>query len=315
MSEGSGSNQELKTLREWAEFIALVTRWGAVIVGGMSLLLYAGEIGHFPSGISLGEGLAFYLICAGFCLLYFIYWASLSSLGSLLMRVPFNWIVAWDRSRATGKVDASVIPHSVPLFHMNKPEVWITAVMGIWFLAGFSLNGGPKWYWLVPLALWQGFLVGACLIMRRRQDYYASGLGAAAVISDKSKREHRFALRVFVALLLFFPLVVMPGRQGFIDTAFRWAQLRKNNAVVHIKAPWTALVEQGGLPGQASFLGPQYKRYHGTTVLLRSLGDSVVLSIPTGLPDPKSVKPGTVIVIEAHQLKKIAIPATDIWIE
>ena len=57
------------------------------------------------------------------------------------------------------------------------------------------------------------------------------------------------------------------------------------------------------------------RRYSGITVLLRSLGDSVVLSIPTGLPAPGTVKPGTVIVLEPDQFKKLSIPASDIWIE
>jgi hypothetical protein len=158
-------------------------------------------------------------------------------------------------------------------------------------------------------------MIGIWLIIRRQQEFSEVGIGGVGSSDPKRKLERIFALRVIGALIILMPFVVMPNRQGFVDTTFAWAQLRKESAVVHIKAPWTEVVEQGGLRGQKSFRGPEYKRYSGVTVLLRSLGDSVVLSIPTGIPHPGTVKPGTVTVVEPDQFKKVSIPASDIWIE
>ena len=302
-------------IKEWASLIALAVRWGAVVVGGMSLLLYAGEIGHFPSGIGLGEGLAFYLICTAFFLLYFLYWTAVTAIGAVLMRAPFEWLLRLDRKRGKSNPNHQHLPHLIPLGRMTSLEVITTAVIGLWFLVKLCLDGEPRWYWLLLIALVQGLMVGLWLIIKRQQEFSRVSFGGIKADEPKRQRERLFALRASAVLILVLPFLLMPDRKGFVDTTFGWSQLRKENAVVHIKAPWTALLDTVYVPGQKSFRGSDYKRYTGVTVLLRSLGDSVVIAVPTELPDPAKSKLGTVVEVRSDQIKRISIPATDIWVE
>lgn len=315
MDSQSSEAGAVSVIKEWASLIALVVRWGAVVVGGMSLLLYAGEIGHFPSGIGLGEGLAFYLICIAFFLLYFLYWTAVTAIGAILMRGPFELLLKIDRKR--GKTDPKhhAFPHSVPLARMTSIEVILTALIGLGFLIRLCIDGEPSWYWVLLIALAQGFMIGFWLIIRRRHQVSQVNLGSIVADEPKQQRQRSFVLRALAVFILIVPFLLMPDRKGFVDMSFGWAQLRKENAVVHVKAPWTALLDTSYVVGQKSFRGPDYKRYHGVTVLLQSLGDSVVIAVPTGLPDPAKTKIGTVVEVRPDQIKRISIPATDIWVE
>lgn len=315
MTEKSDGNHELSTLKQWAELIALIVRWGAIVVGGMSLLLYAGEMGHFPSGIGLGEGLAFYLICTAFFLLYFLYWTAVTAIGAVLMRAPFEWLLWLDRKRGKANQKHRTFPHSVPLARMTSWEVVATALIGFGFLVKLCIDGEPRWYWVLLIAFVQGLAIGLWLIIQRQHEFSQVSLGATVADEPKRRRQRSFVLRASAVFILGVPFLLMPDRRGFVDTTFGWAQLRKENAVVHVKAPWTGLLDTSYVPGQKSFRGPDYKCYHGVTVLLRSLGDSVVIAVPTGLPDPAKTKLGTVVEVRPDQIKKISIPATDIWIE
>jgi hypothetical protein len=281
----------------------------------MSLLLYAGEIGHFPSGIGLGEGLAFYLICIAFFLLYFLYWTAVTAIGAVLMRSPFELLLKLDRKRGKTNPKHQTFPHSVPLARMTSLEVILTALIGLGFLVRFCIDGEPSWYWVLLIALIQGLMIGFWLIIQRLHEFSQVSLGGIVLDEPKRQRHRSFVLRASAAFILVMPFLLMPDRKGFVDTSFGWAQLRKENAIVHVKAPWTALLDTSYVVGQKSFRGPDYKRYYGVTVLLQSLGDSVVIAVPTGFPDPAKTKIGTVIEIRPDQMKKLSIPATDIWVE
>lgn len=315
MDMKSSEMKGVSVIKEWASLVALAVRWGAVVVGGMSLLLYAGEIGHFPSGIGLGEGLAFYLICTAFFLLYFLYWTAVTAIGAVLMRGPFELLLKLDRKRGKANPKHRTFPHSVPLARMTSLEVVSTALIGLWFLVKFCIDGEPSWYWVLLVALVQGLSIGLWLIIQRQHEFSHISLGHVAAGEPTRQRQRSFVLRAAAVFILLMPFLLMPDRKGFVDTSFGWAQLRKEDAVVHVRAPWTALLDTSYVVGQKSFRGPDYKRYHGVTVLLRSLGDSVVIAVPTGLPDPAKTKVGTMIEIRPAQIKRIAIPATDIWVE
>lgn len=248
-SEASG----VGVIREWASLIALAVRWGAVVVGGMSLLLYAGEIGHFPSGVGLGEGLAFYLICTAFFLLYFLYWAAVTAIGAVLMRAPFEWLLKLDRKRGQTNPKHRTFPHSVPLARMTSMEVVSTALIGLWFLVRFCIDGEPRWYWVLLIAIVQGCLIGLWLIIQRQHEFSQVSLGGIVTAEPKGQRQRSFVLRASAVFILVVPFLLMPDRKGFVDTSFGWAQLRKENAVVHVKAPWTALLDTSYVVGKKAF--------------------------------------------------------------
>lgn len=73
---------------EFGGLIGTFTKYGTLLVGGLCLLMYSNEIGQFPEGMGLGEGLAFYLVCAGFLIAYSLYTAICTATGCLLLAWP-----------------------------------------------------------------------------------------------------------------------------------------------------------------------------------------------------------------------------------
>lgn len=79
MSDANSKNTEPN---EFAGLIGTFTKYGTLLVGGLCLLMYSNEIGQFPEGMGIGEGLAFYLVCAV---------ASINSVRLDLRRVDTAW--------------------------------------------------------------------------------------------------------------------------------------------------------------------------------------------------------------------------------
>ena len=68
-----------------------VIRWGALVIGGVCLLVYSALIGQFPEDLALGEGIALYVLSVGFLLGYALYWVGITSVG-LFIGVPRDHI-------------------------------------------------------------------------------------------------------------------------------------------------------------------------------------------------------------------------------
>lgn len=89
MSDEKGKDWDVGDLLEQ---VGTVAKYGTLLVGGLCLLMYSNEIGQFPEGMGLGEGLAFYLVCAGFLFVYLMYMGICTATGCLLLVGPAKWI-------------------------------------------------------------------------------------------------------------------------------------------------------------------------------------------------------------------------------
>src|SRR5260370_6589135 len=92
MTMSEKKEQKVSTVKDVVEITSAAVRWGALLAGGFCLLYYCTEIGHFPEGIELGEGLAFYLISVAFMLICAFYITCLTALGSALVGLPTDWL-------------------------------------------------------------------------------------------------------------------------------------------------------------------------------------------------------------------------------
>ena len=283
----SGKSSEVTRLKEGIDLLGSVAKYGTFLVGGTCLLLYSKEIGRFPEGVGLGEGLAFYLVCAGFLVAYGIYTLFCLAGGAIVLVWPVRYLQQrikkrdkdfQERHRWLVRTDFSVVLDPMFLFigivslalhvvyaYLQPPGVWY----GWLFL-------------LVPMVQATGFFL--FLVISRRYRHVESGL-----ITDEdlhapgvSRRDDLIvARRVLLVWLILAPMIVMPDRLFLVKTAFQLAQLRKDNATVHVKAPWTKRLEQPAFIGAESFLGDEHRRFERVNVLLRSVGDSVVIELPS----------------------------------
>jgi hypothetical protein len=299
------SSKETMSFKELVDLSGAIVRWGALSMGGLCLLMYTNEIGQFPEGLNLGEGLAFYLVCVGFWIVYSLYVMGLTAAGCLLIGPLMKWAQKMNRRRAANKM--MKLPRNTDAPTDFSPMwdvlVAVAGVCGLFFI-GFYIWKNPKIGWIaLLLSLCQGLLVAMGLWLRRQHTYLQSGLVVATDIPsdpDRKLATVRFMQRPLIALLFVLPLLIGPERMFLVDAAFKIAKLRKDNATIHVQKPWSVRVSVSTLQPTESFLGDEYVQFKNVKVLLRSVGEKVVIELPqTGsAPAVKLPVPSSHIIVE-----------------
>lgn len=117
----------LAVLKDVAELLSTCGKWGAFFIGGFCMLLYTNEIEQFPEGLQLGEGLAFYLVSAGFFFAYAFYTVGLTAFGCILLRWPAHWLrnggITWRRRKNSAKTASSRLDTDLPTDFASMPAV------------------------------------------------------------------------------------------------------------------------------------------------------------------------------------------------
>lgn len=290
-------------LKDLVELGGSFVRWGSLSMGGLCLLIYSNEIGQFPEGLNLGEGLAFYLVCAGFWLVYSLYVVILTALGSVLMAWPAR--VAYEvrrRKRASTEARRSSVDLPVDFSPMYEFPCIAFGLLGLLVLGIYAFSDAMGAAVLFALALLQGLFVATFLLVRRRHIYLASGLLVHSDTHEDVRRKRAtttLAQRVVIGFIVVAPLVIGSERFALVDAAFRTAQLRKEKAVIHVKKPWSTRVASSKLVPGKSFLGEDYEEFREVKVLLRSVGEKVVIELPQTIGRPV----------------KLPIPSSEIFVE
>lgn len=286
------------------EDVGVFTRYGTLVVGGLCLLMYSSEIGQFPEGMGLGEGLAFYAVCAGFLVAYVFYISICTATGCLLLGWPAEQVqrALFRRLKARAK-PASTNHVRTDFSTMMEWPVSALGAVGLVFHVGYIyLSPQPTFaalFLFVPIA--QGAGVVLLLIATRKRDHLDSGV---LVSSDNStdtggaRRNLSHLRRGLLVWLLVAPMLVLPDRLFLVDAAFRMVQLRKESATVHVKAPWSVKVAQSTLQKGPSFLGSDYVEFQKVKVLLRSVGQKVVIEFPTQAGARKLSIPSDAVYVE-----------------
>lgn len=273
--------------KEQAEMISTLGKWSVLFTGGLCLLIYANEIGTFPEGLQLGEGLAFYLISAGFLLVYSFYTLGLVALGSIIFRLIYPGtirVLSWYRNKR-GKNQKNLSLEqlvTVDFSAMWGSEVWGGALVGLMLIGFLSPNWSALWSH-VFLILIEGALLGVLVVSRRKRNFLDAGLALKEAFSDdldERKKQHIILQRLLIAAMAFMPLIGGTQYFTFAEAAFRVAQLRKDKATIQIQKHWAARLVDRGKTAAPSFLGEDYREFEGINVLLRSVGTKVTIQLP-----------------------------------
>jgi hypothetical protein len=268
-----------KSASEWLTLVGSAVRWLSLLAGGVALLLYTTEIKHFPEGVQLGEGLAFYFVSIGLVLAFIAYWIAVTALGGLLLRWPaevFNLQRLRAKQRggpwANLRTDFSVL-WSFPM--------WMAGVLGGgFFIALLALKRPDQIWYYAAVVFIQGFILSIWLLARRRMSALTLDSIAGPQADGEQRRQLRIVNIAFIVMLTSCPALVGLSPTLLVDAAFRMAQLRKDQAEVHAKQPWAQRLADAGLKGHPSFLGPDHLRFDNVKVLLRSVGTKIVVELP-----------------------------------
>lgn len=291
--------EKLKVTKEAFDVANIVIKWGVLAIGALCLFAYSAEIEYLVEDISIGDGLAFYLISVGFLMAYAVYWLVNTSMGCVLASIAAQLL-----QRFFLKKDSKKPPHLNVDYSVMRPF----PVVGI-AIAGFGATAiaihRDEWsgWMFVASSFVQGLMFVLMLSNKAKLDSGYEGIiaveGRATLNSDKAA-DIRFVQKTLLAVVVITPLFLAPDKMFLVDGAFRITQLRVDSATVHVKDPWTERMKKSGLAGQQSFLGSDFTQYENVPVLLKSLGKKVVIKLPSK---------------QDGKLQKLAIPSDAIYVE
>lgn len=270
----------MQRFKEVWELATAIIRWAALVIGGTCLLLICVTTGWFPEDITLGEGVALYFISVGFVIAYAAYWLGVTSVGLLLARWPMEFAF-----RIRKKTPSHAAGYALSnLRIMWSLPVWGAAAIAVALVATQPIRIG--WYGIVMYACvlsLQGAMGGMLLAMYRGIRLNESGLRLTdhARLDGENPTDFRGFTYVLGGMWILAPGLIGLANDSLMNSAFRMAQLRKDNAVVHVAVPWSQRLIVAGLQPRESFLGADYARFENVTVRMRSIGARVVLEVPS----------------------------------
>jgi len=284
--------EKISALKDIAGLIGTCTGWAAALLGGYCLLAYSFHIGYFPEGIGFGEGLAFYFVSVCFLLVYLIYVLVCTGFGSLMWSWPAHVLQNMGPRRLAtmpGRRSDIVIDYSP----MLSSPAWFFGVIGALIFVALLLSDYPAAGGFFVVSCGQGVLVIGLLGARTRLRHLRSGLflahrdGSVPGLEEETTESVAVTVyRTLLGLICALPLLLGEHSGFLISSAFNLAQLRKNNATIHVKLPWAIRVLESTLVPQRSFRGEDYAKFVGVKVLLRSVGTKVIIELPQNAGKP-----------------------------
>lgn len=270
-------------------------------LGSACVIIYALRIGHFPQGVTLGDGLLFLLAACCFGAVYAVFVASFTGLGicmSIVLRPMFRASFTWSQRK---ELKPKKMKYELARFHGAAIPFAVIAVL---LVLAFGQQAKEA-YWLLPLmsvALYVFYSIATGAdAQRKRNERILSTLihtpekallqKAGSVEKDKS------AYLVSIAVMMLTPILFGGVSGQLIDTAMRIAQVRIETATLYLKAPYSSLMPDNLIPKDLK--APEgYKAYTGVTVEFKGFGSTTVISFPDGKLRRQLVIPNNQIIVE-----------------
>jgi len=302
-------NNQKKCTGKYKDIIDLITntaKLGTFSIGGICWVKYINEIGHFPEGVNVGDGITMYLVTSGFLFIYGIFLISTTALGSILMSFLLPWIgkgisfsKKWLKPKQSKKNNFIIIHH---FEKMREGHLIAPSIIGTLLILTIS-KSVSQLLLLITCAAAQGIFYGIYLQHNKNVAYNKLGLNENnhPTMPNDENQLVKFKF-ILVAIIISIPSLFTTkfSNISFVDAAFNFSHLRKESATVHIKSPWSGKINRMNNKPSQSFLGRDYLEYKGVKVLLQSIGSSVIIELPGG---------------EDKVLSTLAIPKEAIFVE
>jgi len=218
----------------------------AIAVGTIIVILYAGRVGYYPSGLTFGDTLLFIAVAISFGFSY-----------TLVVFILF----------CTSDVLLSFITSCLQIFNTNhkidvntslKVGILIFGIIGIALIIySFFSNRETFFGLLVSVPLMSCFLY-------IYNTFRIEKLDTDEIKRDKSKMQIIFALLIYI-----IPLVVGKFQGSAIDQAMRLIGVRNDNATVQFDNDYQLFIEE--------ITKTKDKKMYSVKILFQGLGSSNVL--------------------------------------
>jgi len=104
----------------------------SIALGSACVIIYALRVGHFPQGLTLGDGLLFMLAASCFGVVYAMFVGCLVSLGivlSIVIRPTLNFVLKRIQAKTNTKKE---LTYEMALFHWGAIPFALVAMVLIW---------------------------------------------------------------------------------------------------------------------------------------------------------------------------------------
>lgn len=272
----------------------------SIALGSACVIIYALRIGHFPQGLSLGDGLLFLLAASCFGFVYAMFSGCFLSLGiclSIIIRPIFNLITKYIRKKIKPKKEQ---PHELAPFYWGAIPFALIAIV---LIVGFG-ERDIEAYWKLPIlsiALYMFYSVARSSgLQYRRHERLRSSIivnpdkDALHLVGEPERQKSVYLLSITIVMLL--PLVLGGVSGQLIDGAMRMAQIRVEHATVYVKAPYHFLMPDE-LTAKSVKAPDGYKPYADITVLFKGFGDTTVIAFKEGERQHQLTVPNDQIIV------------------
>lgn len=276
----------------------------SIALGGTYVLIYSIRIGHFPQGLVLGDGLLFLLIAGCFGFIYTFFLVSLIGLGSCLR--PLTKFVL-------GAVDWSLIKlrrKKTDLYETLEPFQFFSifpAIMAILLIAIFSGRCYEAYvtYFFIAIVLYFFYSLAIkaereISIAKKQKNTIVYIPGKAKALIEVKRHKNTYLMSCF--LIPTFPLLIGGVFGPLADGAMRLAHVRIDNAVIHMKKPYSDFLPNS-LIDEDLETPVGYRSYKNINVLFKGFGITTVIAFKDDATVRQLEIPNDQIIVEMRTIK------------
>jgi hypothetical protein len=288
-----------KTVEGLLKALTFASKIG-ILAGGICVLGYSLRIGHFPQGLTIGDGLLFMLAAVCFGIIYTLFVASLVSLGVVmspaikLLTKLYVWSYKFRKARP---------PSQVYDFAKFSLPYLIFAIFAVLFILGLGSHDSNA-YWNLPLLaiamyfFYSGFLSAGEKI--RNLEISQNSLVKIDKQGDlplTKIQQLRKAQMLSLALILIMPMLLGGVTGQLLDGAMRQAHIRIESATIFVKEPYASLIP-AVKKSKTQPLAMQYVKFDEILILSKGIGNMTVLYLPDGESEKRLGVPNDQLIVD-----------------
>lgn len=271
---------------EWLMgFSGLLTKF-IIGFGVFLILMYFMYIGYFPTDLSLGDGLLFFLITIKFLFVYFVFISSHYALGSLLLRVfrffkkIFRFILLLRKNFPQKIIDLFFKKIELKDF-LNKSGRFffeiLLSVIGVLFLIAFYKNQILNLLIMILLSLIVKFSIDKFL------KEYRDNIGSASPDEIEAKNRRLLIMLFYIAIIpsIVYLVYADKNKNFFISQTLESVREDEKNSLIFIKKGFKDFFPESKHGEEKG----EYIEIKGSEILLKGVGKNALMQYMTKIKD------------------------------
>jgi hypothetical protein len=275
----------LKTVESQVDFasksLSLAFKFG-VLIGGACLVFYCYRLHYFPVGLTVADGVLLIIVATSFGIVYGLFVICMTALGlwfTPLLR-PLQSLIHRLRQKRSKRVRGEPIELATP-----DLCAFVFGLLGILFIYFMGKSEPSAILTLLATSLLLGLIYAIHREASANIDKIRKSERASIIpgenepkLLDSDTSKNRYAKALSTLAMFVIPLVVSGVSGVLLDGGMRFANIRKTESFVLLRAPYSNLIPPSFLTNAKDFPSfPDYKTFERVEVVFSGLGQKTVL--------------------------------------